>query len=119
MYETASTEPLDIIRANECEARPGLATSRFQALWNEIERLRAENRALRTNVVNDRCEIERLRAALKPFAVIGLDVLESHPGWANAVFAGEWCGYRLTYVQFEAAAAIVSKQNETSARPRP
>lgn len=40
-YDTASTESLDIIRSNECEARPGLATSRFQALWNEIERLRA------------------------------------------------------------------------------
>lgn len=41
MYETASTEPLDLIRQNECEANGSLATSRFQALWNEIERLRA------------------------------------------------------------------------------
>lgn len=34
----------------------------------EIERLRGENTALRSNVVADRCKIERLRAALKPFA---------------------------------------------------
>lgn len=46
MYDTASKEPLDVIRANECEASPGLATSRFQALWNEIERLRAERASL-------------------------------------------------------------------------
>ena len=40
-YPRASTEPLDIIRVNECDANVGLATARFQALWNEIERLRA------------------------------------------------------------------------------
>jgi hypothetical protein len=41
-YQNASTEPLEIIRANECEATQyELATKRFQALWNEIERLRA------------------------------------------------------------------------------
>ena len=42
-YPRASTEPLEIIRANECEADVSLATSRFQALWNEIERLQTEN----------------------------------------------------------------------------
>ena len=40
MYDTASKEPLDVIRANECEGDGNLATYRFQALWNEIERLR-------------------------------------------------------------------------------
>jgi hypothetical protein len=40
-YPNASTEPLEIIRANECEADPSLTTKRFQALWNEIERLRS------------------------------------------------------------------------------
>ena len=39
-YPRASTEPLEIIRVNECEADVGLATARFQALWNEIESLR-------------------------------------------------------------------------------
>lgn len=38
MYASASTEPLETIQSNECEAVPGLATSRFQALWNEMER---------------------------------------------------------------------------------
>lgn len=38
-YPRASTEPLEIIRVNECEADVGLATTRFQALWNEIDRL--------------------------------------------------------------------------------
>ena len=42
-YPLASEEPLDIIRRNECEAPMSLVTSRFQALWNEIERLRAES----------------------------------------------------------------------------
>lgn len=42
-YPNASTEPLDTIRANECEDQyPNLATKRFQAFWNEVERLRAE-----------------------------------------------------------------------------
>lgn len=40
-YPQASTEPLEVIRANECDAAGGLATGRFQALWNEIERLQA------------------------------------------------------------------------------
>lgn len=40
--DNVSTEPLDIIRANECESQVGsLATSRFRAMWNEIARLRA------------------------------------------------------------------------------
>lgn len=41
-YPRASTEPLEIIRVNECEADPGLATNRFQALWNEVERLQTQ-----------------------------------------------------------------------------
>lgn len=45
-YPNASTEPLEIIRVNECDAEPGLATARFQALWNEIERLRMLTGAL-------------------------------------------------------------------------
>ena len=40
LYPGASTEPLEIIRSNECNAQQGLATSRFQALWNEIIHLR-------------------------------------------------------------------------------
>jgi hypothetical protein len=39
-YPNASTEPLEIIRVNECDADYNLATKRFQALWNEIECLR-------------------------------------------------------------------------------
>lgn len=39
-YPNASTEPLEIIRVNECDTdSASLATKRFQALWNEIERL--------------------------------------------------------------------------------
>jgi len=38
-----SDEPLEIIRANECEYDPGsLSTRRFRRLWNEIVDLRAE-----------------------------------------------------------------------------
>lgn len=46
MYtEFVSTEPLDVIRANECESQVGsLCTDRFRALWNEIERLRELNK---------------------------------------------------------------------------
>ena len=40
-YPHASTEALNIIRSNECDAQDNLATSRFQALWNEIERLQS------------------------------------------------------------------------------
>lgn len=48
--------------------------------------------------------------ALKPFASIGLDVLKNRPGWANEVFASKWAGvYRITYAQFEMAAAAVIK----------
>lgn len=40
-YPHASDEPLESIRRNECEAGDGhRVTRRFQALWNEIERLR-------------------------------------------------------------------------------
>lgn len=46
--------------------------------------------------------------ALEPFALIGLDILKSHPGWANPVFSSQWAGaYTLTYSQFEHAAAAV------------
>jgi hypothetical protein len=53
-YPNASTEPLEIIRVNECEANPGLATSRFQALWNEIERLRGLLQQERSKASPDR-----------------------------------------------------------------
>lgn len=65
--------------------------------------LEAENEQLKAALA-DRPS-DAVRRALEPFARIGLDVLKNHPGWANSVFAGEWCGYRLTYAQFEAAAA--------------
>lgn len=39
-YPTASMEPLSVIEANECLAAPNLATSRFQACFLEIDRLR-------------------------------------------------------------------------------
>lgn len=53
MYDTASTEPLDVIRANECEASLSLATRRFQALWNEIERLRSLARELHEGMIGE------------------------------------------------------------------
>lgn len=38
--EHISTEPLDVIRCNECEYQVGsLGTARFRTLWNEIEHL--------------------------------------------------------------------------------
>jgi hypothetical protein len=38
-----SDEPLEIIRANECESQVGsLSTKRFRRLWNEIVDLRAQ-----------------------------------------------------------------------------
>lgn len=41
-YNHLSPEPLDIIRANECDSRlESLTTHRFRTLWNEIERLRS------------------------------------------------------------------------------
>lgn len=53
-----STEPLDIIRCNECEYRTEtLVTKRFRAFWNEIERLRAIEK-----------RVEKLEKALQPFA---------------------------------------------------
>ncbi len=51
-------------------------------------------------------QIERLLEAIEPFAVIGLNVLQYHPGWANPAFTAQWCGYPITYAQFEAAAAV-------------
>lgn len=55
-----SDEPLEIIRANECEYDPTtLSTKRFRALWNEIERLRALSHAALPS------EVEGLRAALR------------------------------------------------------
>jgi len=53
-YPNASTEPLEIIRINECEAAPNLATKRFQALWNEIERLRSLLQQERSKTIPDR-----------------------------------------------------------------
>ena len=47
VYPSASDEPLDVIRVNECEAFPDLATRRSQRLWNEIERLRVALKAAR------------------------------------------------------------------------
>lgn len=52
-YPNASTEPLEIIRANECEADLNLATKRFQALWNEIERLQGLLQQTRNYVDKD------------------------------------------------------------------
>jgi hypothetical protein len=49
---------------------------------------------------------EEIALALEPFAKIGLDVLKNHPGWAHDTFHGEWSGYRLTYADFERAAAV-------------
>lgn len=53
-----SEEPLDVIRANECEYNvQGLVTKRFRAFWNEIERLR---------VIEDR--VEKREQALRFYA---------------------------------------------------
>jgi hypothetical protein len=52
-YPNASIEPLEIIRINECDAETGLATSRFQALWNEIESLQDLLRQTRNYVDKD------------------------------------------------------------------
>lgn len=44
MYATASTEPLDVIERAECfenYTATDITASRFQACFNEIERLRA------------------------------------------------------------------------------
>ncbi|MCJ7761111.1 hypothetical protein MUP59_08245 [Candidatus Bathyarchaeota archaeon] len=41
-YDEASTEPLEIIEANECNGFPFLATKRFRAVFNVIYRLREE-----------------------------------------------------------------------------
>ena len=42
-YLDASREPLVVIRSNECDSELGsLSTRRFQALWNEFDRLRAK-----------------------------------------------------------------------------
>ena len=52
-----SSEHLDAIRYNECEARPGLTTSRFRRLWNELAAANEARDALRA-------EVERLRALM-------------------------------------------------------
>lgn len=67
----------------------------------------SEYRDLARDLSNALKQVERLREALQPFAIVGLDVLENHPGWVNEEFSGNWCGYRLTYTQF-AMAAVVS-----------
>jgi hypothetical protein len=38
-YADASAEPLDVIRANECESRDGLTAARFKRLFNEMQAL--------------------------------------------------------------------------------
>ena len=64
MYDKASTEPIDVIIANECSGYLNLTTERFRALANEIELLRA-----------DACvgwaQVAELWAALRPFAELG------------------------------------------------
>jgi len=66
MYDNASTEPLELIRANECDHPNSndLATMRFRAFWNEIERLTSDYKAARLKIDYQGLEIERLRAAL-------------------------------------------------------
>lgn len=64
-YPNASTEPLEVIRVNECDASQGLATARFQALWNEIERLQALLKQTRNYVHDDHYSmLEEIDAAL-------------------------------------------------------
>lgn len=49
MYPNASTEPLSVIEANECNTHHGsLATARFQACFNEIEQMRKALTELKT-----------------------------------------------------------------------
>lgn len=60
------------------------------------------------NLLNVAQPAPDVMAALKPFAEVGLDVLKNRPGWANEHFASEWAGrYRLSYIDFERAAAVV------------
>jgi hypothetical protein len=92
--------------ARFCLNNPGISLSSSDALLLVQAALRADR--------------ETLLEALRPFADIGLDVLKNRPGWANPVFRGEWCGYRLTYVQFEkAAAAALALTQELAATPAP
>ena len=76
-------------------------------LLEEVERLNA--------LVNPAAG---LLAALRPFAVIGLDVLENHAGWANHVFSAEWASYRIAYVDFERAAAAVLAARLAASKPQ-
>lgn len=58
-YQNASDEPLEAIKTNTCDAGgSSLATKRFQALWNEIERLREINLKLRQDAAK-RAEQDR------------------------------------------------------------
>jgi hypothetical protein len=75
--------------------------------WWSLPHARAASPAGCANTADARTEPtrEQLVEALRPFAFIGLDVLKNRPGWANPVFWGAWCGYRLTYTDFERATA--------------
>lgn len=87
-------EELDAQGSFDCAEHLCAAAIRSAPLDKKLEEFKAAARPS-----------DAVRRALEPFALIGLDVLKNHPGWANSVFHGEWCGYRLTYAQFEAAAA--------------
>jgi hypothetical protein len=47
-YPNASTEPLSVIEAHVCNDDRSLSTSRFERLFNEIEKLRADMDAMRS-----------------------------------------------------------------------
>ncbi|NTJ67589.1 hypothetical protein G6M50_06395 [Agrobacterium rhizogenes] len=113
IYPDASTEPLEIIRSNECEYHIGsLSTSRFQALWNEIERLRSE-RQYQAEVM------EEVRKVLEPFAKAG-KIIDGPFG--PALFAEDDMAFKsgcawsengvsrtITWGDFRAARALLSK----------
>jgi hypothetical protein len=86
-------------------------TAQIHDLALEIRRVAEASAPLRDRVPTR----EQLLEALKPFAEIGLDVLKNKAGWANSVFWGQWCGYRLTYTQFERAAATALAIAQTPA----
>lgn len=70
VYNFASSEPLEVIRADECnhaETRD-LTAKRFKAVFNEIDRLRAALTNVRGYIVNCDHEpaVDEIDAALKP-----------------------------------------------------
>ena len=81
----------------------------------EVERLNRLLAAAEVRSADPAYQPLDVLAALRPFATIGLDVLKEHPGWANRVFSSEWAGYRITYVDFERAAAVVMALTMSSA----